>query len=173
MSRMLLVLLVALAATNHDLPDPPAKIQVVGSATQAQSDRLDEALAAFEQAGLDLPETTVRFHPGDDPCGGNLGRFAPRSRGPHEVRVCSDLAFVVAHELAHAWVHENVDDEAKAAYLALRGLAVWNDRNVPWNERGTEDAAFVIQQVLTIDPVTPDTREWRDRYVAFEALIGN
>jgi hypothetical protein len=135
---------------------------------RAHRARLDEALERFERAGLLLPDLDVEFS--DDGCYGHLGLFDPNSI-PWRVTVCSDLAFVLTHELAHAWAAANLDDAERAGYLAHRGLSSWNDPDLHWRERGTEDAAFVLQQVLMSKHLQPQS-VWAERIEAYEQLTG-
>ncbi len=64
-------------------------------------------------------------------------------------------------------------DDARARFMELRGYTVWSDHEVPWNQRGVEDAAFVIQQGLgglPLPPVLSD--ELVSRLDAFQLLTG-
>ncbi len=61
--------------------------------------------------------------------------------------------------------------ETRSNYLELRGLDAWNDPSMPWMQRGTEDAAFVMQQVLQNRPEQL-TATWQERIAAFELLVG-
>jgi hypothetical protein len=148
--------------------DPAGR--VIG-ATAAQRAHLDESLGLFEDAGLVLPRLDVVF--GADPaaCHGYLGTF-DRSTDPWTVTICSDLDFVVPHELAHAWEAANVDDATRDAYLAHRGLQVWRSASVEWGDRGVEDAAFIVQQNLTAGPVRLESDAWQERTAAYEVLTG-
>ncbi len=145
------------------------RIEIVASTAEKHA-RVDEAVDRFVGRGLALPDLDIAFF--DDPasCDGALGRFQPLHT-PWRIRVCSDLDFVVTHELAHAWEKANLSDEQRTAHLEYRGLEAWNDPDVDWNQRGAEDAAFVIQQMLMVEN-PPETTTWRDRSEAFERLTG-
>lgn len=169
-----LLVLSAVLLTAFDTPrvDTEPEITIVGNHSVAQADLVEAAVASFTGAGLSLPATSVHFHASSELCGGHLGRFVARAREPHVVRVCSDLPFVVTHELAHSWIHDNVDEATRAAYLEFRGLATWNDRREPWMERGMEDAAFMLQQILMVMPPDATSELWKSRYRAFLVLVG-
>ena len=89
------------------------------------------------------------------------------------ITICQRDGVVYEHELAHAWARAALDDEDRAAFMAARGHTVWNDHDVPWNERATEDLAMIIQQGLAglpLPPVLGD--EWTSRMQAFEMMTG-
>lgn len=129
------------------------------------------AKRAFDAAGLELPAVDIVFSDDDRDCHGHYGVFEA-ARDPWRITICSELAFVLFHELAHAWIKANVDETTRAAYLALRNKPSWNSSQHDWDERGVEDAAFVIQQNLMIRPRCDLTDEWERRATAFEFLVG-
>lgn len=138
---------------------------------RAHRARLDEAVERFDRAGLLLPDLQVVFSESDDACHGHPGLF-DRGSTPWRVSVCSELEFVLTHELAHAWADANLDEARRTAYTEYRGLPAWRDLDLPWRERGTEDAAFVMQQVLMAKHVPLDSPVWVERIDAFEQLTG-
>jgi hypothetical protein len=72
-----------------------------------------------------------------------------------------------------AEVNANVTDAQRVAFMDLRGLKNWGDRDTPWNQRGTEWAAVVMQQGLSGLPLPPVlSNEARSRLQAFELLTG-
>ena len=154
-------LAVGVSATPH--------ITVVG-AGEAQRATLHDALGRFREHGLDLPDLEVRFSGDQADCHGHVGGFDERRR---RVVVCSELPFVLTHELAHAWAAANLDDTDRDRYLDARGLTTWDDREAPWNERGVEDAAFVIQQNLTATNPPLSSPTWAQRAAAYELLTGS
>jgi hypothetical protein len=85
--------------------------------------------------------------------------------------VCSELDFVVTHELAHAWESVTLDEDDRDRYLALRGLSTWDDHSVAWGQRGEEDAAFIVQQNLMSSSCS-SSPTWVERTEAYEALTG-
>jgi hypothetical protein len=130
----------------------------------------EASIARFADAGLDLPAVTIEFHQNGAPCNGHDG-FIRYVEPILVINICSDRPYVLPHELAHAWVDANVSEEAKAEYSEAWGLASWNDKSDDWNDRGTEHAAFVVQQNLTASPRRL-TGTWQERADAFEQLTG-
>ena len=146
----------------------PSSGVTVHGASPDQEQRVAAALDSFERAGLTLPSVAITFVDDAGRCRGNDGWFEPGP--PMELTVCSDLAYVVTHELAHAWIEANLDGDEEAAYTEARGLEAWNDKGLDWHERGIEDAAFVMQQNLMITRVVACTDLWLGRAAAFELL---
>jgi hypothetical protein len=142
----------------------------VRGADDAQRAALDEAVGRFRSAGLELPDVEVVFSDTDVACGGHYGLFE-RHFDPWRIRVCSDLPFVISHELAHAWEAANLDDGDRARYLEARGLTSWSDPRVPWDERGSEDAAFIIQQNLMLIAQQAPSPTRTERIHAYELLM--
>ncbi len=68
-------------------------------------------------------------------------------------------------------MYANLSNEAKADYVERWDLASWDGASDDWNDRGTEHAAFVIQQNITADSPRM-TRTWQERAEAFEMLTG-
>jgi hypothetical protein len=138
----------------------------------AQLARLDDALARFAAAGLELPDLDIEFSSDDDACRGHLGYFQPNTT-PWRISICALMDSVFEHELAHAWERAVLTDDLREAFMVARGLEVWSDREAPWNERGIEAVAFVIQQGLSDLPMAPALGdEARSRLATFELLIG-
>ncbi|HEX6301409.1 MAG TPA: hypothetical protein VF148_13155 [Acidimicrobiia bacterium] len=114
----------------------PARF-TVHNATAEDLGRLGQAVMAFT-GELELPILDIWFHPDKEPCGEHHGMFMATSES-WQIQICSsDIEFVYEHELAHAWVTANVTDTKRSAFMNLRGLEHWADRDVQWNERGTE-----------------------------------
>lgn len=144
---------------------------VVNGASAEEQGRVDDALARFGAAGLLLPDLEVVFADDVAECGGHDGLFRDRVT-PWQVLVCSDLAFVVTHELAHAWEAANLDDDDRAHYTERRGLTTWNSPDVGWGERGVEDMAFMLQQNLMAGGVSPSWDRWSERTDAYAWATG-
>lgn len=145
----------------------------VQNATAENLDRLSEAVKAFATANLELPDLDISFHTDLESCGEHHGFFRATSE-TWQIRICSsDMEFVYEHELAHAWVTANVDEGQRSAFIDLRGLEHWAARDVPWNERGTEWAAVIIQQGMSGHPLPPAlSSEAKSRLQSFELLTG-
>jgi hypothetical protein len=147
------------------------RIIVSGSTVESRNE-LQAALGAFRDAGLELPDLTIRFSVDVADCGGHQGRFRD-SIIPWEIAICSNNPAVYQHELAHAWERANLTDDQRIAFMELRGHAIWSSPDVPWIERGSEGVAFVIQQGLADVPLSPVLSiEARSRLNAYEFLTG-
>jgi hypothetical protein len=143
----------------------------VTPATTSNEAIIREAVDRFTAAGLDLPSLQIVFSDDERACNGHLGLFES-SQQPWRVAICSDLAFVPVHELAHAWIKSNIDQPTRDLYLQVRNKTGWNSPDLDWNERGVEDAAFVIQQNLTANHTGELDDEWNSRATAYEFLTG-
>lgn len=158
------------ATTLLDSQAPASPKTTMVGGTSEQRLRMSEATQRFISAGLDLPHLTVEFGSDPDDCSGHHGVFRSRTR---TISICSTVESVYEHELAHAWERANLTDDLRAAFMKLRGYDVWSDPGVPWNERGAEGAAFVIQQGLATLPLPPALGdEFASRMLAFELLTG-
>lgn len=122
----------------------PVNHATSSSWTPEQAERVSDAKRLLEQKGLQVPAVTIEFHASENGCAGNLGYFRPYQ---NRIDICTDLRFVLVHELAHSWVHHNLDEAAKQKFVKRNQLRSWNDKQDDWDERGTELAAFTIQQV--------------------------
>lgn len=132
----------------------PPMITVHG-ASDAQYDRLEEALRRFAAADLVLPPLAVIFHDDQALCGDHLGLFLGHP-DPWEIHICSEsVEWVYEHELAHAWIAHNVSAQQRQAFMDLGSYETWSDKSYAWNERGTEGAAVVIQQGISGLPLPP------------------
>ncbi|HSJ84408.1 MAG TPA: hypothetical protein VLA91_11380 [Acidimicrobiia bacterium] len=150
----------------------PARL-TVHNATAEDLGRLGQAVIAFANADLELPTVDIWFHTDLGSCDDHHGVFRATSES-WQIRICSsDIEFVYEHELAHAWVTANVTDTKRSAFMNLRGLEHWTDRDVPWDQRGTEWAAVIIQQGLSGLPLPPAlSNEARSRLQSYELLTG-
>lgn len=167
---------------EFESPAPPADIVQRESPTdvphitvRADSDdelsQLTEALTAFSEAGLDLPDLEITFFDSPEECRDAKGRFNPNTT-PWRISICTmEIASIVDHELAHAWIEANVTSAERDAFLALRDLDGWLDADVPWNQRGGEWAAVVVQQGVSGLPLPPTlSDEHRLRLEGYELL---
>jgi hypothetical protein len=133
--------------------------------------RLAQALSRFASNGLLLPNLEVEFGDDVDACDGHIGHFQA-GQTPWRVLICTtSVDSVYEHELAHAWELANLTDETRRDFMELRDFSTWADRGVPWNERGIEGVAVVIQQGLAGLPLPPMlSTEHQSRMEAFELL---
>lgn len=150
----------------------PFPTVVVLNAEVHQQQRLQEAITRFRSAGLSLPDLQVEFHPDTDGCGGHMGVFEPHVT-PWRISICTQIGAVYEHELAHAWELANLSDHTRSKFMEHRKLKVWNTPGTPWDERGVEQAAFVIQQGLIDLPLPPTlSAENRSRLIGYSILTG-
>ena len=149
----------------------PPSIEITVGASPARQILLDETIAAYRSSGLELPSLEVRFFDDAADCKGHHGLFIERT-DPKQVLVCSELAFVLPHEFAHAWVSVNLNDDERGRYVRFRGLLTWDDPSADWDDRGTEDAAFIIQQNLMATNPSLASTTWTERIAAYEFLTG-
>ncbi len=108
----------ALAASGQTLNAPPIVIQ---GGTTEQIETVESVLDRFETTGLDLPPLSVYIHDTKNGCDGHSGLYSPRSQ-IDRIDICSDAAFIVLHELAHAWEHRFGTDVARQRLLDQFGL---------------------------------------------------
>lgn len=69
-----------------------------------------------------------------DVCGGGLQCEQP----------LQSIRLAVLHELAHAWIIDNVDTDIRKEFMGAAGLVEWDGDDVPWSKRGVEYAAEVL-----------------------------
>lgn len=142
------------------------------NATSTQLKRLAEALDRFSTTGLKLPDLEVRFSRHEADCNGHDGWFTATTE-PWHISICSETYPTYEHELAHAWERANLTDLRRERFMELRGYTIWADREVPWNQRGMEGVAFIIQQGLSGLPLPPAlSHEHCSRLEAFRFLTG-
>lgn len=163
----LLTSIIGLASVSSSPAEATITVQ---PATAEYFEVVARATRAFDAAGLELPTVEVVFSDDERDCYGHYGLFQA-ARDLWRIKICSELAFVPVHELAHAWIEANVDEPTREAYIELRSKPTWNSIQYDWNERGVEDAAFVIQQNLMTRPRCDLTDEWERRATAFEFLV--
>lgn len=111
---------------------------------------VDWAITKFEAAGLALPAIDVRVHHDKTGCDGHLGltyntpdRVTLHLCTPADGRGVVDRLTLV-HELAHAWVAENVDAAERHRFMAVHSLESWWDAADGWEGQGVEWAAETI-----------------------------
>lgn len=151
-----------------ELRTPHGVIEVRG-ADDATLDRLRWAIERFTVAGLDVPRVSgIVVDPYGPDCDGASG--VARLSGsravitvcPNAAALCEDDACTrpraypsqsILHELAHAWLADNVSDADRARFVAATGLSSWGDRGVDWSRRGEEVAAETLSWGLMDVPV--------------------
>ena len=185
-SRIPIVLMagVCLVALTH--PDGRAEVnsETIGGATRGsritvrdaspvQLVRLGEALEAFVDAGLEVPDLEVRFFTNDETCGTEHGRFFT-DEGVRHIHICpTEFDSVYEHELAHAWESVNLTDAQRSEFMQLYGYSSWSSKEVAWRDRGIEGVAFVIQRGVAGMPLPPvPGGDEKSRMQAYELLTG-
>ncbi len=108
----------------------------------------------FTTAGFEAPAATIEFFDNEEGCGGARGRAWLNNTGTATIAICAThdnpevettwRQRTLLHELAHAWIDQNVNAERIAAFSELRGLEEWSSRSVKWEERATEHAAEIF-----------------------------
>lgn len=147
----------------------------VHGASDAQIEKLEDALRRFAAADLALPPLAVIFHDDPDPCRDHPGVFLS-DPDPWEIHICSErLEWVYEHELAHAWIAHNLSVQQRQAFMDLASYETWSDQSYPWNERGIEGAAVVIQQGISGLPLPPvlSDKTKRLHVDGYQLLVGN
>ena len=138
----------------------------------------EQALAQFDDLGLDLPPLVIEYSESREPCKGAAGLHYPPGRGPNGappeasyVVICNQSRIVLLHELGHAWDYHNLTDDTRQRLLDHWGLERWRDLDDPWEQRGVEAAAETI--ALTLFLTRPTTRAGTLDYVcSFPVLTG-
>lgn len=156
------LLIVAAALTLGATPDALAPAPLVTSGADAADEAaVDWALHRFRVAGLrDLPPLEVHLHRTREACNGGLGLYYMNridlcTKGSSE----SYARKYALHEIAHAWAETNVDAGVMRRFMDVRGVEAWNDKRVPWKERGTEQAAEIITWGLGEGEIEPQLTE--------------
>jgi hypothetical protein len=163
----------ALLPSPHETIGQTEADLTIDGGTVTDRARMRLAILRFRDAGLELPSLQIIFRASvDEECHGALGYFSP-SKDVWRISICSEIESVYEHELAHAWERANLTDDQRRQYTAFRRLPTWSDKDYAWNERGVEDAAFVIQQGLAGLPLPPALGvEATSRLEGFEMLTG-
>jgi hypothetical protein len=125
-------------------------------ATDAVAELVEWALARFGAAGLDPPHVDGVYVETERSCL-EESAWTHLSSEAAIIRLCldpSDLGdggavslageFTMLHELAHVWTAEYLSQEEKAAFVAERGLATWNDASAVWSDRANEHASEIM-----------------------------
>lgn len=135
-----------------DLTLPPSA-ELPGTKVYAENAEqvalVEEALARFDEAGLELPDVTIHLHSDRAKCGGSSGEPSNgyyTTRGDENiVHTCGSPA-VLYHELGHVWDKHNLDDETRNAIMEQRGLDSWS--HDVWNQACGEHLASTIAWAL-------------------------
>ena len=116
--------------------------------TPAQRAMTEQAAERFREAGLGEPTVTIRFHEERDPCDGRTGRSYGNTVDLCGIHTNELSRRTVLHEMAHAWLDANLSAGLEERFLRLRELDTWNDHDAGWEERGSEQAAEIVEWAL-------------------------
>jgi hypothetical protein len=152
----------ASAMTLGATPVAPAPQPITFHGADARDEAaVDWALHRFRTAGLrDLPPLEIHLHSSKEACNGGLGLYYM-----NRIDLCTkDSSEPYArkyalHEIAHAWTETNVASGVMRRFMDVRGVEAWNDKRVPWKERGTEQAAEIITWALGEGEIEPTLTE--------------
>ena len=138
------------------------------------------AVGLYQEAGLELPAITFVYHGDDtDACEGWFGVHEV-TEGRSVIGICTSrttrqLENLFVHELAHAWCAHSLPEERRSDFQELRSCPVWRG-DVPWHERGAEQAAEILMWGLVDRPtgvVTIDDHGCDDLEAGYRALTGD
>jgi hypothetical protein len=156
----LLISIPASPAGQSEIPPSLTSLNPVVSidgGTQDARQTVLDAVDRFVTSGLALPELDVRIHHDNTGCNGKRGLFHEND-GAGIVDLCFGGEFLALHELGHAWVQFNIDDDTRSAFIEMTGAETWRSSNVVWGHRGTELAAEAIAHGLLSLPLEPGQR---------------
>jgi hypothetical protein len=153
-------------------PDIEARMQLstavaqtapgIGALTDDEQAMVDWAKDRFAQAGLELPELTVRFDPSRALCGNSEGLYHHEPNGDRVVSICTRESDTFAaqlerrrtllHEFGHAWDVANLADDDHDQLGRILGADAWNDHDDVWADRGVERFAETFVFALLDQP---------------------
>lgn len=124
------------------------------------ADAYGNALRVFAESGLGIPLFRIEFHDRAEPCNGYGGIHNKLSDSHSLLHVCVSYARpnlraaarerAVMHEVAHAWLAQNLTDQQQEDFVALRRLETWRDRSAAtWDRLGCEHAAEILLWGIT------------------------
>ena len=171
MKRVAIVLCLLVATTQMQPAAATSRVEVQGG-SHSQVASVTWAIERFEAAGLELPLLTLDIHDSKAGCDGHDGLYTPRS-GSDGIDICTDAAFIILHELGHAWEHRFGTDEARAGLMAELGLDAWTGQDVKYRSRGEEVSANLVAWGLVERPLTEtEIRTKAEALARFESLTG-
>lgn len=158
-----------------------ASPSVIVYGTPAEQATADAAVERYTSLGLLLPDLSIHFiaptkpsapsatklvsvaedapgtHEYDNEgsyCSTMVGWFEVH-RGVWQVFVCRDTLLdpsrVLMHELSHAWSYAALTDDERDHALNVFGLEQWDGGDTPYDERGTEYLAYLMEKVMFED----------------------
>lgn len=143
---LFLCFVVSIAILGRQQPSPAHGWLTIHGATAAEERTIDWAIRRYRHAGLaNLPQLDVYEHASGEGCRGNLGLYYQG-----RIDLCTrystepDARKFALHEIAHAWIEANGTASILQRFMRRRRIEAWDDRNLPWEERGIEQAAEVV-----------------------------
>jgi hypothetical protein len=163
----------------HAAIPPPIQDQVTATLTVAgrrvevhngspgAEELLRRALTRFPAARLAAPEIAVVAFDEEihrQQCSSERWGLTLSAGSSSRIYLCFTVAGaptafqqqLLLHELAHAWLWQNLPGSTRQDFLALLHLPTWDARDVPWGRRGIEQAADVIVWGISQPPVESD-----------------
>lgn len=172
------IIITALIAATQMLPaaanvDDSEPIRIVRQgASDSRITTVAWAFERFEIAGLALPSLDVFVHDTKVGCDDHDGLYTPGA-GPGRIDICTDAAFIILHELGHAWEYNSAADSARKGLMEELDLVAWSGDSIPYRQRGQEVAANLIAWGLVERSLTPaEVRTNADRLARFVAFTG-
>ncbi len=165
-----------LGATRSTSTSAPPPVTFHGADAKDEP-AVDWALRRFRGAGLrDLPALEVHLHRSREACNGGLGLYYM-----NRIDLCTKESSepyarkYALHEIAHAWTETNVAAGMMRRFMEIRRVGAWNDKGVPWKERGTEQTAEIVTWGLgegEIAPLLPEALDAETLAELYELLTG-
>lgn len=142
---------------------------VIHGATPDHVSFIENALTTYQDAGLDLPHLRIFVHEERSGCGGWAGIY-DSDGSANRIDLCGE---VLLHELAHAWLHHNLDQTRRTAYMERMKLTVWHDPSTRHSARGVEHAANLVGWGVQNDPLNPARIDlYAQRLADYKLLTG-
>jgi hypothetical protein len=154
-SRIITVAVLAVALGTPAQPSTAAtELPVPVFAGEQDAVAYEWMQGLFSAAGYEEPAVTVEFFDSEEACGGVRGRTWFDDTETTTIAVCAThpnpevretwRRRTLLHEMAHAWINENVGAGNTSAFTELLGLETWSSRDVKWEDRATEHAAEIF-----------------------------
>jgi hypothetical protein len=137
----------------------------IHNGTPGAEDLVRWAMERFPAADLPAPQLAFVAVSEDvhrDQCAGDRWGLALPGASSASIYLCFTVEGaptpfqreMTLHELAHAWMWQNLTGTTRQQFLAQMHLATWDAGGTPWEKRGIEYAADVIAWGLADGPIT-------------------
>ena len=143
-TRARILVAVAMVATLGAVSASIPTDVVVDGGTPAQQRLVRWALDRYADEGFDLPHLEIHFSEDRADCAAHLGYYEDGVIWFCHPGTSEMAERGIVHEIAHGWIDAVVPDDVRARFLDVRGLETWNDWDVPWDDRGSEQAAEIV-----------------------------